>query len=182
MTPSEGELRPETPGELDGVAAGEQALVALPGTKFKYEMLPERAFENLLVVSIGRSPTQIERALEQRGVPTRNVGVVPITGSSVNYEGPMWTSNRVSPMDFTGISIEFNRGFGHLKPGTGWVLVDSVSILLMYAEVNRVYRLLDSIVGTCRTRDVTGVYTVDGNAVTPETLNRFRGLFDEFVE
>lgn len=182
MTPSEGAVDGSVPRALAAAEAGEQHFVSLPGSKFDYGTLPERAFENLLVVSIGRNPRQVERNLKRRGVSPRNVGVVPITGSSVDYDGPMWTSNRVSPMDFTGISIEFNRGFAHLKPGTGWVLVDSVSILLMYAEADRVYRLLDSIAGACRERDVTGVYTADGNAVTDETMNRFRGLYDGFVE
>ena len=161
---------------------GTQVLVSHSGGKFSYDRLPASALENLLVLSVGRSPAQVQRILEARGADPGRVGVVPISGSSVQYDGPMWTSNRVSPMDFTGISIEFTRGFGHIEPGNGWVLVDSVSILLMYADVNRVYRLLDSIVGACRERDVTGVYVVDGDAVSEETMNRLRELFDQFVE
>lgn len=166
-------------GDID---PGEQVLVSLSGGKFDYGRLPAAGLENLLVLSVGRSPEQVQRALEALDADPRTVGVVPISGSPVRYDGPMWTSNRVSPMDFTGISIEFNRGFGHLEPGKGWVLVDSVSILLMYAEVDRVYRLVDSMVAACRERDVTGVYVVDGDAVTEETMSRLRGLFDRFVE
>lgn len=167
---------------FDDFDPGDQVLVSLAGGTFDYERIPAAALENTLVLSVGRTPKQIQRALEALDADPRRVGVVPISGSPVQYAGPMWTSNRVSPMDFTGISIEFNRGFGHLEPGTGWVVVDSVSILLMYAEVARVYRLLDSMVSACREHDVTGVYVVDGSAVTEDTLNRLRGLFDRFVE
>jgi hypothetical protein len=183
----------ESSGEVDGdppaseertaldVEPGEQVLISLGGEKFDYGHLPETAFENLLVLSVGRNPRQIERALDSLGVDPRPIGVVPVTGSSITYDGPMWTSNRVSPMDLTGISIEFTRGFEHLHEGRGWVLVDSVSILLMYAEVDRLYRLLDSMVSACRQKEVRGVFVVDADAVAPDTMNRLRSLFDRVV-
>jgi hypothetical protein len=167
-------------GTLD-VEPGEQVLVSLGGEKFDYGRFPETAFENLLVLSVGRNPRQIERALDPLDVNPRSVGVVPVTGSSISYDGPMWTSNRVSPMDLTGISIEFTRGFEHLHEGRGWVLVDSVSILLMYADVDRLYRLLDSMVTACRQKQVRGVFVVDADAVASETMSRLEGLFDRVV-
>lgn len=170
------------PDRLAALAAGEQVLVSLAGQKFDYGGLPESAFENLLVLSVGRTPKQVERALDGRGVDPQRVGVVPVTGTGVDYDGPLWTANRVSPMDFTGISIEFTRAFEHLEPGRGWVVVDSLSILLMYADVDRVARLLDSIAGACRSQDVRGVYVVDGNAVTGDTRSRLVSLVDRVVE
>lgn len=163
------------------VDPGEQVLVSLGGETFDYGRLPESAFENLLVLSVGRNPRQIERALRRLDVDPQSVGVVPVTGSSISYDGPLWTANRVSPMDLTGISIEFTRGFEHLHEGRGWVLVDSVSILLMYADVDRVYRLLDSMVTACRQQNVRGVFVVDADAVAPETMSRLEGLFDRTV-
>lgn len=168
-------------GEFLDVDPGEQVLVSLGGEKFDYGRFPEQAFENLLVLSVGRNPRQIDRALTDIDVDPRSVGVVPVTGSSISYDGTMWTSNRVSPMDLTGISIEFTRGFEHLHEGRGWVLVDSVSILLMYADVDRLYRLLDSMVSACRQKDVRGVFVVDADAVAPETMDRLEGLFDRIV-
>lgn len=167
---------------LSAVESGEQLLVAISGGKFDYGALPEEAFENLLVVSVGREPRKVQQAIENQGADPKRVGVVPVTGSEVEYDGPLWLSNRVGPMDLTGISIEFSRGFGHLTEGKGWVLFDSVSILLMYAGTDRVFRLLDSIAGACRKRDVHGIYVVDKNALTSETMNTLRGLFDRTIE
>jgi hypothetical protein len=167
---------------LDDLNPGDQALVSLAGRKFDYGRLPESAFGNLLVLSVGRNPGKIQRALEAEGANPRSVGVVPVSGSSIDYDGPMWVADRVSPMDFTGISIQFTRAFQHSKPDEGWVLVDSVSILLMYADVDRVYRLLDSIVGACRSKNVRGVFVIDRNAVTDETANRLSGLVDTVLE
>lgn len=167
---------------LENLRPGGQALVSLTGQKFDYGCLPESAFSNLLVLSVGRNPRKIQRALEAQGADSRSVGVVPVSGSSIDYDGPMWVADRVSPMDFTGISIQFTNAFQHSKPDEGWVLVDSVSILLMYADVDRVYRLLDSIVGACRSKNVRGVFVIDRTAVTDETANRLSSLVDAVLE
>jgi hypothetical protein len=47
--------------------------------------------------------------------------------------------------------------------------------------VDRVYRLLDSLVNACRQKNVRGLYVVDGEAMAPETMDRLRGLFDRTV-
>lgn len=172
----------DAPTTLEDLRPGDQALLSLAGRKFDYGRLPESAFDNLLVLSVGRNPRQIQRAIEAQDAEPRSVGVVPVSGSSIDYDGPMWVADRVSPMDFTGISIQFTRAFEHSKPDEGWVLVDSVSILLMYADVERVYRLLDSIVGACRSKDVRGVFVMDRNAVTDETANRLSSLVDTVLE
>lgn len=171
-----------TPSKLADVQGGEQLLIALDGGKFDYGWLPSEAFENLFVVSVGREPRKIQQAVEQQGANPRRVGVVPVTGSPVDYDGPLWLANRVGPMDLTGISIEFSRGFSHLTTGEGWMVLDSVSILLMYAGTDRVFRLLDSIASACRSRDLRGLYVVDKKALTPETMNTLRGLFDSTIE
>lgn len=179
MTASE---TPIADDSLSDVEPGEQVLVALQGGKLDYGTLPAQAYENLLIVSVGRDPRRVQQAVEAQGANPSRVGVVPVTGSPVDYDGPLWLANRVGPMDLTGISIEFSRGFGHLTEGAGWMLFDSVSILLMYAGTERVFRLLDSIAAVCRGRDIRGVYTVDQNALTPETMNTLRGLIDRTIE
>lgn len=166
---------------LADVEPGEQCLVARSGGKFDYDHLPDAAFENLFIVSVGREPRKIQQIVERRGANPRQIGVVPVTGSPVDYDGSLWLANRVGPMDLTGISIEFSRGFGHLTAGRGWMVFDSVSILLMYAGTERVFKLLDSIASACRTRDVRGIYVVDQSALAPETMNSLRGLFDRTI-
>lgn len=182
MSESETPVDQNARSTLAEVEAGEQVLVTLDEGKFDYGRLPEAALSNLFVVSVGRSPQQIEREVRRHGGDPGKVGVVPVTGSATSYDGPLWTSNRVGPNDLTGISIEFSRGFNYVTPGTGWVLVDSVNILLMYAGVNRVFRLLDSITSACRQRDARGVYVLNRDAVTAETMNAIRGLFDRVLE
>jgi hypothetical protein len=170
-----------TPGEDSGpteldLSAGEQALLLRTGSGSLLQYLPDRAFENLLVVSAGPQPAEIEAVIRRRSLSPRSVGVVPISGFDLGYDGPLWTTARVSANDLTGISIRVSQGFEHLNPGRGWLVFDSVTTLLMYADADRVFRLVDWLVRQCRSNEVTGVWSVQGGVVVEQELARYRGL------
>lgn len=163
---------------VDGLdpPAGEQILLLRGSAGSPLRHLPDRAFENLLVASAGQHPGEVEAAIRRRSLDPRSVGVVPVSGFDLGYDGPLWTTDRVPPSDLTGISIRVSQGFDHLEPGRGWFVLDSVTTLLMYADADRVYRLVDWLVRQCRTHDVTGVWPLECEVVTPETRARYRSL------
>lgn len=156
----------------------EQILLERNRTGPPLEVLPDEAFENLLIVTTGDTPGEVEATLRERDRQLRTVGVVPITSTLLAYEGPLWTTDRVAPGDLTGVSVRVSQGFPHLEAGRGWLVVDSISTLLMYAEEDRVYRLFDWLVGSARGEDISGVYTLQPDVVTARTRRRFEGLFD----
>ncbi|WP_135805606.1 DUF7504 family protein [Halorussus marinus] len=160
---------------------GEQALVASPSMEPPLATLPDGAFENLLVVSATASPRKIESLVERRGRDPSAVGVIPITGSPSEYDGRLWTTDPVGPSDLTGISMRLSRALEYVSRG-GWVVFDSLNVLLMYGREDAVYRLLDSVVPIVRDRDACGAYFVVRQAITDETEARFRGLFDAAVD
>lgn len=145
-------------------------------------VLPDEAFDNLLVISLANLPTEIESTVRERGGDPSKVGVIPVSGSHRRYDGPLWTAKTVSPSDLTGISIEFSTAMSHVKPGEGWVVLDSINVLLMYAPEDRVHRFVKSVVDAARQRNARGVYSLVQRTVTDETYRRFEGLFDEEVE
>lgn len=158
---------------------GQQTLIerSRPGPAF--DVLPDDAFENLLVITTGHTPSEVEATLRERDGRIRTVGVVPITSTLLAYDGPLWTTDRVSPGDLTGISVRVSQGFPHLETDRGWLAVDSISTLLMYAEEDRVYRLFDWLVDSARREGISGVYTLQPDVVTDRTRRRFEGLFDD---
>ena len=164
---------------LDDLDVGEQVLVTVPHSKQTLDVLPQRAFQNLLVVSTGSGPAKIERSVERRGEDPRRVGVVPVLGSSVSYDGPLWVADRTSPSDFTGLSIRFSEAAKHLKADTGWVCLDSLSTLYMYSDASSVYRLVQSLTATLRDHEVTGVFRIAPGTVDGQTREQLRGLFDD---
>jgi hypothetical protein len=161
--------------------AGRQALLTIPSMSTGLAELPERGCENLLVVSPW-SPGRVESALRDRGVPVGNCGLIPVNGSPVRYDGPLWTTEAVSPADLTGLSMRYCEAMRHVEPGDGWVLIDNVQVLLMYVDAERVVRLLDRLTRQARERDVTGVVAVDRSAVETRTLATLGQLVGTVVE
>lgn len=163
-------------------AVGEQTLLLVESMATPIDHLPPGAFENLLVVSATRTPDRIEAAVRRAGGDPGKVGVVPVSGSPVEYDGPLWTASAVSPTDLTGIETRFTDAMRYVKPEEGWVLFDNVNVLLMYAQASSVYRLLSSVVRKSRDRGARGVYALVRDAVTPETHAQFQSLFDDEVD
>ncbi|NHN58764.1 MULTISPECIES: hypothetical protein [Halorussus] len=159
------------------LSPGEQALVSVPSMGSPLDLLPDAAFENLLVLSATASPEKIESLVERRGGDPRKVGVVPVTGSPGEYDGPLWTTDPVDPSDLTGISIRVSNALEYVSRG-GWVVVDNVNVLLMYGREDQVFRLLNSVVSTAREREACGAYCTVRDAVTDETYARLRDCCD----
>lgn len=141
--------------------------------------LPERAYRNLLVVTTVQTPGRVETAVEDVGADPSDVGVIPVSGSGSSYRGPMWVADRVEPSDLTGLSMRFSDAVRYLQSGTGWVVLDNITVLLMYAPTENVYRLTSSIVSELRSREVVGLYGCVRSAMNDETYQQFRGLYDE---
>jgi hypothetical protein len=160
---------------------GEQTLLTMPSMSTGLTELPEAGCANLLVVSPW-APERVASALRDRGIPVGNCGMIPVTGSPVRYDGPLWTTERVAPTDLTGLSMRYCEAMRHVEPGEGWVLIDNAQVLLMYADHEKVDRLLRRLTGQARERDVTGVLAVDRSAVETRTLARLSDVAGTVVE
>ena len=173
-------------GVPDGVASlpaesGAQTLLTMPSMSTGVTEIPEAGCENLLVVSPW-APDRVESALRDRGIPVENCGMIPIDGSPVRYDGPLWTTESVTPADLTGLSMRYCEAMRHVEPGSGWVLIDNAQVLLMYADAERVGRLLRRLTSQARNRDVTGVVAVDRGAVGTRTLAKLSDIVGTVVE
>lgn len=160
------------------LAPGDQVVVDTD-RGIQIEDLPAEAFRNLLVVTTTRSPGRIEAAVRSASGNPSDVGVIPVSGSRESYDGPLWTTQRVAPNDLTGLSMRLSEASRYLQPDSGWIVVDNLTVLLMYAPEERVYRLVSSVTPAMRDRNVRGLYGVVRSAMDDETYNRFLGLFDE---
>jgi hypothetical protein len=163
---------------FDRLTPGTRALVLTPSLRSPLSTLPPEAFENLLVVSTTRPPRKVEQLVRDGGGDPNKVGVVPVSGSPVDYDGPLWTTSVVHPNDLTGIHDRFERALVHVKPRTGWVVFDNVNVPLMYAERSAVGQLVDSVAETTRERAARGVFALVRDAVTDSTYERFGGTMD----
>ncbi|WP_435360299.1 RAD55 family ATPase [Haloarchaeobius sp. DFWS5] len=91
-----------------------------------------------------------------------------------------------SPVDMTGIGIklsefmeEFYEVRGHRR---NRVLLHSVSTLLMYSDLQTVFRFLHVFTGRVQSADALGVYIIDSTAHDDQTMNTLKQLFDAVIE
>lgn len=145
------------------------------------QLLPPSISGNLLIVS-SDSPAAIEQTLRERGIDLATVGLIPVAGSDIEYDGPLWTSEPVVPDDLTGLSMRFTSALDALEPGHGWVLFDALNALTMYAQSDRVCRFFDHITAKTRDRDLRGIYTVTADAIESETYRSFERSVDRVID
>ncbi|WP_137284982.1 DUF7504 family protein [Halorussus salinisoli] len=162
--------------------AGAQTLVRTPTDADPFSALPERAFDNLLVVSARDHPKRLQTRLERAGHGSANVGVVPVVPTVDEYDGDLWTTDSVDPDDLTGLAMRFSDAVRHAEPRNGWVVADGLGVLLVYADDARVCRFFQTLTNRVRARDVRGVYCANPNAIADETYERLRAMCDAEYE
>ena len=163
--------------------AGTQLLVSTTTMQDSLSLLPAAAFQHLLIVS-SNSPAALEQTLVEGTINLSGIGVVPVSGSPVEYDGDLWTSKAVFPDDLTGLSMRVTSALDALDaldPGQGWVLFDTLNALFMYARRERVCRSFDHVTRAAAERDVRGVYTVAGDALDDEAYASLRRSVDRTV-
>lgn len=91
-----------------------------------------------------------------------------------------------SPVDMTGIGISLSEFLEQFHGDRGLernrVLLDSISTLLMYSDVQTIFRFLHVFTGRVQNVDGLGIYLMDPSAHEPQTLNTIKGLFDGMIE
>ena len=91
-----------------------------------------------------------------------------------------------SPVDMTGIGINLSEFLQEFYEGRGVienrVLMDSVSTLLMYSNLQTVFRFLHVFTGRIQGADALGIYTLDSTAHDTQEMNTLKQLFDGYIE
>ena len=91
-----------------------------------------------------------------------------------------------SPVDMTGIGIklsEFLQEFYEVRTLTeNRILLHSVSTLLMYSNLQTVFRFLHVFTGRVQSADALGIYVIDSTAHDDQTMNTLKQLFDGVIE
>ncbi|MFB6135541.1 MAG: RAD55 family ATPase [Halobacteriaceae archaeon] len=91
-----------------------------------------------------------------------------------------------SPVDLTGIGIELSellRSFYQERDRQqNRVLLDSLSTLLMYSDLQTVFRFLHVFTGRVQSADGLGLYVLDSTAHDEKTMSTLKQLFDGVVE
>jgi len=91
-----------------------------------------------------------------------------------------------SPVDMTGVGIKFSElleeFYEHQGVERNRVFLDSLSTLLMYSDLQTVFRFLHVFTGRIQSVDGLGLYAIDSSAHDDKTMNTLKQLFDGVIE
>ena len=89
-----------------------------------------------------------------------------------------------SPVDMTGIGIklsEFLQAFGDRGIEQNRVMVHSLSTLLMYSDLQTVFRFLHVFTGRIQSVNGLGLFSIDSTAHEDQAMNTIKQLFDGII-
>ncbi|GAB7093428.1 hypothetical protein JCM30237_05800 [Halolamina litorea] len=145
--------------------------------------------EGSIIVTTKDSGDRMLEAFAQRtSYESRPVAVVDCVTKQQGDDVP--ERDRVkyasSPVDMTGIGIqlsEFLQAFHQDRNIThNRVMLHSLTTLLMYSDLQTVFRFLHVFTGRVQSVDGLGLYCIDSTAHDEQALNTLKQLFDGVVE
>ncbi|GAA0679278.1 RAD55 family ATPase [Natronoarchaeum mannanilyticum] len=123
------------------------------------------------------------------GIEGKPVGIVDCVTKQrgvSNVEDSPQLKYASSPVDMTGIGIKLSEFLQEFYERRGLtknrVLLHSVSTLLMYSDLQTVFRFLHVFTGRVQSADALGLYVIDSTAHDDQTMNTLKQLFDGVIE
>ena len=143
--------------------------------------------EGAIVVTTKDGADRVLRDYEER-TPYEGKPVAVVDCVTRQQGGDTRESDRIkyasSPVDMTGIGIklsEFLQAFGDRGIERNRVMVHSLSTLLMYSDLQTVFRFLHVFTGRVQSVDGLGLYSIDSTAHDDQAMNTLKQLFDGIV-
>ncbi|MFB6138252.1 MAG: RAD55 family ATPase [Halobacteriaceae archaeon] len=143
--------------------------------------------EGAIVVSTKDNATRVRSAFHEHA-PDATLGIVDCVTrqQGMAAEDEDLTRYASSPNDLTGIGIELSELLQEFYQDRGHernrVLLYSLSTLLMYSNLQTVFRFLHVFTGRVQSVDGLGLFVIDATAHDDQTMNTLKQLFDGIVE
>ena len=91
-----------------------------------------------------------------------------------------------SPLDMTGIGIKFSEFVDEFYTDRSLqqnrVVLDSLSTLLVYSELQTVFRFMHVLTSRIEDADAIGLHIIESKAHNQKSLNTLKQLFDGIIE
>ena len=143
--------------------------------------------EGAIVVTTKDGADRVLRDYEKR-TPYEGKPVAVVDCVTRQQGGETRESDRIkyasSPVDMTGIGIklsEFLQAFGDRGIERNRVMVHSLSTLLMYSDLQTVFRFLHVFTGRVQSVDGLGLFSIDSTAHEDQAMNTLNQLFDGII-
>jgi KaiC/GvpD/RAD55 family RecA-like ATPase len=177
------------------VASGANVLIAGPPLSGKRQLAMQaidhgaKAGEGAIVVTTRDNAEHIQSDLS-RFVDDHESADIGIVDCVTKHQGRTVSDTDAvkypsSPVDMTGIGIKFSEFVEEFYRDRGIernrVVVDSLSTLLMYSNLQTVFRFMHVFTSRIENADAVGIHIIESTAHDEETMNTLQQLFDGVV-
>lgn len=187
------ELNEVLPSELlEAVEPGTNLLVSGPAMSGKRELLLRilaagAQHDEGAIVITARDPS--EEVIEDYRSNVPGEGYIRVLDAVSSRSGNAAETGAVrhvsSPGDLTGMGIEFSE-LARAAQGDGVTRIrigfDSLSPLLMYVDLQRLFRFLHVFTSQIQSRNWFGLFSIDPDSHDPQVVNTLSQLFDGIIE
>lgn len=176
----------DSPIPVDLLAEGQSVLVRGPAMSGKYDLLLAllgSLADHAMLVSTSRQVAGARRDFAEYGDPDRlavvdcssRVGQTPDAGDRVRYVS--------SPKNLTEIGVKFTELVESFEADgvDAAVGIHSLSELMMYWDVDRIYQFLRVLLAECREHGWPAVAVVDDDAVGEQAATTLTQPFDAVI-
>lgn len=177
---------------LDSVDPGTNILVSGPAMSGKREVMIEllaqgaRRDEGSVIVTANDGGSQVYRRYhEELGDVEPYLRIIDSVGSDVEPDLEEVIRTCGSPGDLTGMGIEFSevskeaekRGIDSVR-----VAFDSLSPVLMYVDLERLFRFLHVFTQQIQSKGWLGLFAIDPDSHDAQAINTINQLFDGVIQ
>jgi KaiC/GvpD/RAD55 family RecA-like ATPase len=145
--------------------------------------------EGALIVTTKDNADRVQEAFEEYASSDAPVGIIDCVTKQQGVdavEGEPLVRYASSPVDLTGIGIELSEllqeFYQERQLTRNRVLLYSLSTLLMYSNLQTVFRFLHVFTGRLQSADGLGLFTIDPTAHEDQTMSTLQQLFDGVIE
>ncbi|UZE91785.1 MAG: recombinase RecA [Methanosarcinales archaeon] len=145
--------------------------------------------ENVILVTTEETGSGILKWFKQHelGINRGQLGIVDGVSTSLGVRVSDTENIKMapSPLDLTGIGIkisEFLRQFDGSGKQKTRLIINSLSTMLMYSNLQTVFRFLHVFTGRIKVADAIGIYVLEAGMHDDKTVATLKKLFDGVIE
>jgi KaiC/GvpD/RAD55 family RecA-like ATPase len=181
----------ELDDEIGGIVSGANIMLigpAMSGKNAVLNSIMSCGLQNGEAVVLVETRMPGEDALQKLNPPEPSfIGVVDCVARTlgVNARDTSRIRHVSSPVDLTGVGVRVSQlmeDFDKVNNGEARLCIDSVSTMLMYSNLQTVFRFLHVMAGRVSMQGDLGVYVVDEGMHDSQTIATLKQLFNAVLQ